>query len=304
MNIVEMQRLADMREDNMASMVIQNFVENEAFFGAAQFIEVGGSFSYGWNEEKVLPSASNRSINSNYTAANGETKPMQEGLKLVGGVISVDRVAVAQLGADVVMKKQEAQIKALRLKIVNDFFNGSSLADPLAFDGLKSFIPTTANGRVDRGYHVANGGTALSRIKLDEAIANTDTDGSTVIFADKIVPFRMRQYGDTLLTFDKNEFGVPVARYGDIPIITVDRNGLNAKILGFGESGSTSSLFIANMDVDKVAMLSGAGGMLSSPTISSGSQDAYQMDWLLAVALQGSYNCTRLSGFTDATMVA
>lgn len=304
MNIVEMQRLAEMREDNMASMVIQNFIENEAFFGAAQFIEVGGSFSYGWNEEKTLPTASNRAINTNYTAANGETKPMQEGLKLIGGVISVDRVAVAQLGQDVVMKKQEAQIKAIRLKILNDFFNGSSLTDPLAFDGLKSFIPTTTAGRVDRGYHVANGGGALSRTKLDEAIANTDTDASTVIFADKQVPYFMRQYGDTLITFDKNEFGVPVARYGDIPIITVDRNGSNAKILGFGESGSTSSLFVANMDIDKVAMLSGAGGLLSSPTVSSGSQDAYQMDWLLAVALQGAYNCARVSGFTAATMVA
>ena len=114
----------------------------------------------------------------------------------------------------------------------------------------------------------------------------------------------MRQYADTLLTFDKNEFGVPVARYGDIEIITVDRNNLNAKILGFGESGSTSSLFVANLDVDKVAMLSGAGGMLSSPTVMSGSQDAYQMDWLLAVALQGKYNAGRLSGFTAASMVA
>jgi len=304
MNIVEMQRLADMREDNMAAMVIQNFMENEAFFGAAQFVEVGGSFSYGWNEEKTLPTASNRSINSNYTAANGETKPMQEGLKLVGGTISVDRVAVAQLGSDVVMKKQEAQIKAIRLKILNDFFNGSSNVDPLQFDGLKSFIPLTTAGKVDRGYHVANGGAALSRKKLDELMANIDTDASTVLFMDKQVPYFMRQYADTLLTFDKNEFGVPIARYGETPIITVDRNGLNAKILGFGESGSTSSIFACNMDVDKVAMLSGAGGMLSSPTIGSGSQDAYQMDWLLAVALQGSYNCGRLSGFTALSMIA
>lgn len=303
MNIVEMQRLADMREDNMASMVIQNFMESDAFFGVAQFIEVGGSFSYGWNEEKVLPTASNRAINGTYTASNGETKPMQEALKVCGGVINMDYLAVAQLGSEIAMKKQEDQIKAIRLKIVNDFFNGSSLADPLAFDGLKSFIPTTTAGRVERGYHVANGGGALSRIKLDEAIANTDTDSSTVIFADKQVPFFMRQYGDTLITFDKNEFGVPVARYGDIPIVTVDRNNLNAKILGFGESGSTSSLFVANMDINKVAMLSGAGGLQSRPTQLAG-QDVQQMDWLLAVALQGAYNCTRLSGFTAATMVA
>jgi len=304
MNIVEMQRLADMREDNMASMVIQNFMENEAFFGVAQFIEVGGSFSYGWNEEKTLPTASNRAINSNYTASNGETKPMQEALKVCGGVVSFDRLAVQQLGNDIVMKKQEAQIKAIRLKILNDFFNGSSLTDPLAFDGLKSFIPTTTAGRVDRGYVVNNGGAALSRVKLDELIANTDVDGSTVMFADKTVPFFMRQYGDTLITFDKNEFGVPVARYGDIPIITVDRNNVNSKILGFGESGSTSSLFVANMDIDKVAMLSGAGGMLSSPTVASGSQDAHQLDWLLAVALQGQYNAGRIYNFTAATMVA
>ena len=304
MNIIEMQRLAKMREDNMAAMVIQNFRENDQFFNVAQFIEVGGSFNYGWNEEKTLPTASNRSINSNYTASNGETKPMSEALKVVGGVISVDRLAVQQLGSDVVMAKQEAQIKAIRLKILNDFFNGASTSDPLQFDGLKSFIPTTTAGRVERGYHVANGGGALSRVKLDELLGNTDVDGSTVIFADKMVPLYMRQYLDTLITFDKNEFGVPVPRYGDIPIITVDRNNLNSKILGFTEASSTSSLFVANMAVDKVAMLSGAGGLLSSPTVMSGSQDAYQMDWLLAVALQGKYNAGRLSGFTAASMVA
>ena len=101
----------------------------------------------------------------------------------------------------------------------------------------------------------------MSRAKLDELIGNTDTGANTVIFADKMVPFYMNQYGESLVTFDKNQFGVPVARYGDIPIITVDRNNLNQKILGFSEAGSTSSLFICNLDVDKVAMLSGQGGM-------------------------------------------
>lgn len=303
MNIIEMQRLAETRGDNMAATVIQNFVENDAFFGAAQFVEVGGSFSYGWNEEKTLPTAGNRAINEDYTASNGETKPMQEALKVCGGMISVDALAISQLGAEVAMKKQESQMKAIRLKVLNDFFNGSSTTDIKQFDGLKSFLPTTTAGRIERGYIVANGGAALSRKKLDELIANTDTDASTVIFADKQVPYFMNQYGETLVTFDKNEFGVPVARYGDIPIITVDRNNLNAKILGFGESGSTSSLFIANLDIDKVAMLSGNGGLQSRET-KAGSQDKYQMDWLLAVALQGQYNAGRLSGFTATSMIA
>jgi hypothetical protein len=305
MNIIEMQRLADMRGDNMASMVIQNFMESTQFFNRMEFVEFGGSFNYGWNEEKTLPTAGNRSINADYTASNGETKPMSEALKVVGGKVSFDRLAVQQLGNSIAMAKQESQIKAIRLKIMNDFFNGDSTSDALQYDGLKSFIPTTTAGQLERGYHVANGATALSRIKLDELIGNIDTEGnSTVIFADKMMPFYMRQYADTLLTFDKNEFGVPVARYGDIEIITVDRNNLNAKILGFTEASSTTSMFAVNLGVDKVAMLSGAGGLLSSPTVMSGSQDAYQMDWLLAVALQGKYNAGRISGITAATMTA
>jgi len=303
MNIIELQRFAQNRGDNMADAIIQNFVENDALFGAMEFIEFGGSFSYGWNEEKTLPTAGSRSLNADYTASAGETKPMQEALKVYGGKIQVDSVVANQLGMEVVMKKQESQMNAIRLKILNDLFNGSSASDVTAFDGLKTQIPTTTAGRIDKGYVVANGGGALSRAKLDELIGNTDIGSNAVIFADKMVPFYMNQYGESLVTFDKNEFGVPVARYGDIPIITVDRNNLNAKILGFGEAGSTSSLFLCNLDVDKVAMLSGQGGMMSKQT-SAGSIDSYQIDWLLALAIQGQYNAGRLAGFTAASMVS
>lgn len=303
MNLVELQKIAQSRGDNMSDTIIANFLENDGFFGAMQFNTFGGSFAYGWNEEKTLPTASSRALNADYTASSGETKQMQEALKVYGGKIQVDSVMANQLGVEVVMKKQESQMKAIRLKIVNDFFNGSSASDITAFDGLKAQIPTTVAGRIEKGYVVANGGGALSRTKLDELIGNTDVDANSVIFADKMVPFYINQYGESLVSFDKNEFGVPQARYGDIPIITVDRNNLNAKILGFGEAGSTSSLFLTSLDIDKVSMLSGSAGMVSKST-SSGSIDSYQVDWLLALAIQGQYNAGRLSGFTAATMVA
>ena len=129
-------------------------------------------------------------------------------------------------------------------------------------------------------------------------------DENAVIFADKEVPYLINQYGESLVTFDKNEFGAPVARYGDTPIVTVDRNSLNAKILGFTEAGSTSSMFIANIGVDKVGMLSGIGGLTSSPAEQSGSSNKYQVDWLLALMVQGDYNLSRLHNFTKTSMVA
>jgi len=303
MNIVEMQRLADMREDNMASMVIQNFMENEDFWSKVPIVSMGGSLSYGWNEDKTLPNAGSRAYNENYISSNGETKPMQEALKLTGGKIGVDYTLNAQLGADAIMAKQADQIKAIRMRIMNQFFNGSSLTDPKDFDGLKSFIGTTTAGRVDRGYYVANGGAALSRAKLDEALAETDGDQNRVIFANYNMPMLINQYGETLVTFDKNEFGVPVPRYGDVPIIPIRRNNLNADILGFGESGSTSSLFVANLSENAVSWLSGQAGIMTRQT-QTGSQDEYQVDWMAAVLVQGAYNLTRLSGFTKATMVA
>jgi len=113
----------------------------------------------------------------------------------------------------------------------------------------------------------------------------------------------MRQYGDTLITFDKNEFGVAVPRYGDVPIIPIRRNNLNADILGFGESGSTSSLFVANLSESAVSWLSGQAGIMTRQT-QTGSQDEYQVDWMAAVLVQGAYNLTRLSGFTKAAMVS
>jgi len=303
MNIIELQRIADSRNDDMASMVIQNFMENEAFFGAVPIVTTGGSLSYGWNEEKTLPNAGSRALNADYTASNGETKPMQEALKLTGGKISIDYTLKSQLGMDVLMAKQESQIKAIRMHIMNQFFNGSSASDAKDFDGLKSFLGTGTAGRVERGYVVNNGGAALSRAKLDEALDETDGDSNRVIFADKSMQRLINQYGESLVTFDKNEFGVAVPRYGDVPIISISRNNLNADILGFNEAGSTSSLFVANLSEDAVSWLSGASGLMTRDTM-QGSQDEYQVDWFAAVLVQGAYNLTRVHNFTKATMVA
>lgn len=303
MNIVELQKLADMRGDAYASMVAQNFMESEGFFGAMEFIEFGGSMAYGWNEEKTLPAGQTRSINSDFVNHTGETKAMSEGLKAYGGLIGVDRMAIQQLGAEAYNAKQASQIKSIRLKIMNDFFNGDSNTDKTEMDGLKSILGTGTTGRVERGYVVDNGGAALSRKSLDEALANTDGENA-VIFCDKEVPYLINQYGESLVTFDKNDFGAPVARYGDRIIIPVDRNSLNAKILGFGEAGNTSSIFVANVGTEGVAMLSGQGGITASPAEQDGSRNKQQVDWLVSAIVKGDYNLARIFNFTRASMIA
>jgi len=304
MNLIEIQRNAVSRGDNMADMIIQNFLESEDFFSRAEFVEFGGSMSYGWEEEKTLPAVGTRSANADYTENNGETEQRQEALKLYGGKIGIDEALANQFGAEVAAGKQTAQIKALRGRILNDIVNGSSASDIEQFDGLKAQLPTTVAGRVDRGYIVNNGGAALSRKKLDELIGNQDVDGTTVLVMDKMTPFLINQYGESLVTFDKNDFGAPVARYGDVPIITLDRNNLNGKILGFDEAGTTSSIFALNLDVDKVAMLQGRNGLFTHAPEKSGSRKLYQVDWMLSLALQGNYNAGRLHNYQEITMVA
>lgn len=304
MNLIESLRQADAAGDNMKGAIISNFLEADDFFSRAEFIEFGGSFSYGWNEEKNLPSAGTRSLNEDYTVNNGETEARQEGLKIYGGKIDVDAAQRSQLGDQVVVKKQEKQIKAIRLKMLNDFINGSSTTNIEQFDGLKTQLPTASAGRIDRGYIVDNGGAALSRKKLDELIGNVDDSTNPVLVMDKMTPFYINQYGESLVTFDKNEFGAPVARYGDVPIITLDRNSTNAKILGFTEASSTSSIFRLNLNEDEVAMLQGAGGILVHEGEKSGSKYNYQVDWLLSLAIQGQFNAGRLHNYTALTMVA
>jgi len=304
MNLIEALRQADGAGENMKAAIISNFLEADDFFSRAEFHGFGGSFSFGWNEEKTLPGAGTRSLNENYTASNGETDPRQEGLKIYGGMIDVDAVQKKQLGDEIVLKKQEKQIKAIRLKMLNDFVNGSSATDVEQFDGLKTQLPTTTAGRIDRGYIVNNGGAALSRKKLDELVYNTDDSTNPVLLMDKSVPFLINQYGESLVTFDKNEFGAPVARYGDVPIVTFDRNNVQSKILGFTEASSTSSIFRLNLNVDEVVMLEGEGGILVHDAEKAGSKFNYQIDWLLSLAIQGQYNAGRLYNFTALTMVA
>jgi len=304
MNLIELQKLAEMGGDKVAAMVVQNFVEQDQLLSAMNFSSVAvGNMGAMWNEEKTLPEVGTRSVNEDFTTGNGETVRKQESLKIYGGKIGVDRALVGQLGNAAVAAKVDAQIKALRSKIANDVFNGSSATDAEQFDGLKTFLPLGATGRIDNGYRVNNGGGALSIKNLDAAIAEVDT-GNQVIFANKRVKMYINQYAQSLVTFDKNDFGVAVPRYGDIPIIDIDRNNLNVDILGFGESGSTSSLFVCNIGEEALTMLTGARGLYTTTAKQGEAIGENSVEWLIAMALKGEYNAARLSGFTATSAVA
>lgn len=304
-NLLELTR----RAKGMAAIVGQDFYDNDPLLRTIPIIEIGkGTTSGGWNEVTGLPTPQNRAANSDYTRNQATTKHLQKQLKLYGGKVGIDYALKARMGVQATAIELESQIFAIRSAIVNDFFNGSSTTNPLQMDGLKSFLPTTTAGRIDRGYVTNNGGAALSRIKLDETIDEVrarpfDGTRGKIIFCDYRVPKMLGRYADTLAQFGKDVFGMPVLAYDGIPLIPIYQNQSDSDILGFGESGSTSSLFVVNLDLNAVSLMSGDEGILTREE-KDGSKDVEQVDWWITAKIQGKRNAARLYNFTNATAVA
>ena len=83
--------------------------------------------------------------------------------------------------------------------------------------------------------------------KLDEAI--DAVDGANAILMSKpmrrllTVAARTQAVGGNI-TYTIDQFGRQVTMYNDLPIIIVDKDNTNTDILGFTETGSTTSIYI------------------------------------------------------------
>lgn len=304
-NLSEALKAAMAEKNYKKALLIQNFIENSGLMARIPFITIGQGAGLSWNEEKTLPTSDYRAVNGTISTADGETEERQSGLKILSSELGVDDFIRDQMGDAVAMKKEEAQMKALRLRAENDFFNGSTASNNLQFNGIAAQIGTTA-GQGDRGYVVDNGTTALSQKKLDEALDNIDESPNQVLVMNRAMRSNMSQYGQGIFDFGMDAFGKKIAYYGERPVVTVDKNHVLSQILGFTEASSTTSIYVLNLDVDKVAMIQGKNGLKMTPqgrTVGS-AKDTWLVEWYLSLIIQGKYNAARIKGITNATMTA
>jgi len=281
--------------------VIAKFAESSEILRILPFQTIQGN-SLKYNVEETLPGIGFRGVNGSYTESTGIINPKTESLSIAGGDIDVDIALVKFMGADQRTVQEGMKIKALALSWTKTFIKGDSETDPAVFDGLQKRLTGDAL--------IANhaSGAGLSLAKLDEAI--DAVDGANAILMSKSVRRRLTVAARTTavggnITYTMDEFGRQVTMYNDLPIIIVDKDNENVDILGYTETGSTTSVYVVAFGDGMVQGLENGGmDIRDLGEIDTKPALRTRIEWLSGFGVFAPRSAARLKNITDAAATA
>lgn len=281
--------------------VLKKYAETSEILRLLPFESINGN-SLRYNVEETLPGVGFRGVNGSYTESTGIINPKVESLTIAGGDLDVDKFIVDTMGADQRSVHEAMKIKALALAWTKTFIKGDSESDPMTFDGLQKRI----NGDALILNHAS--GAGLSLAKLDEAI--DAVDGANAILMSKAMRRRLTVAARTTavggnIGYTIDEFGRQVTTYNDLPIVIVDKDNENTEILGFTETGSTTSIYVVAFGEGMVSGLQNGGmdvrdlGELEAkPALRT------RIEWYSGFGVFAPRSAARLKNITDAAVTA
>lgn len=281
--------------------VLMKYAESSDVLRVLMFESIAGN-SLKYNVEETLPGIGFRGVNESYTESTGIINPKVESLTIAGGDLDVDKFIVNTMGAAQRVVQESMKIKALALAWTKTFVKGDSESDPREFDGLQKRL---AGDAIIENH---GSGAGLSLAKLDEAI--DAVDNPTHILMSKSVRRRLTVAARTSsvggnITYTVDEFGRQVAKYNDLPIIIADKDNTNTDILGYTETGSTTSLYVLSMGEGAVNGLEN-GGMSVRDLGELETKPALRtrIEWYSGFGVFAPRSAARLKNITDAAATA
>lgn len=281
--------------------VLMKYAETSDILRLLPFESINGN-SLKYNVEETLPGVGFRGVNGSYTESTGIINPKVESLTIAGGDLDVDKFIVDTMGADQRSVHEGMKIKALALAWTKTFIKGDSETDLATFDGLQKRL----QGDAVIENHAS--GAGLSLAKLDEAI--DAVDGANALLMSKSVRRRLTVAARTQavggnITYTIDEFGRQVAMYNDLPIVIVDKDNENNDILGYTETGSTTSIYVVAFGDGMVSGLQNGGmdvrdlGELEAkPALRT------RIEWYSGFGVFAPRSAARLKNITDAAVTA
>lgn len=289
--------------------IIELFARSSDILAALPFEDIpGGSLTY--NQEGALPGVAFRGVNEGYTEGVGVINPVTEVLTIAGGDMDVDRSLIRTRGPGIRAVHEAMKVKALAQQWHLKFIKGDSFTSPKEFDGLQSRL--TGTQLVSNA--AASGGGALSLAKLDQAIDTVDEPTHLIMSKAMRRRFITAQRNTNVagyVTFDKNEMGMPMTRYNDLPILIADSSDIASSYAGLafneadtgGGGTATTSIYVVSL---REGMLTGIqnGGI---EVMNLGQQDSKpvmrtRIEWLSGIALMHPRAACRLRDITDAAI--
>ncbi len=209
----------------------------------------GNSLTY--TVEDSLPTAVNRPVNGTYTSSTPSANKVTEELKITGDQGQIDNYLIATQGnkdraVDLKLALFDGLAQAVSNKVDQDFWEGDSVADVNAVDGMRNRI--SGNQAVSV---TANGGP-LTIDLMDQVIDLVPFPNRHAFlnrFERRKLNALLRAAGVSVqMPMSPNEVGRQLDMYGDVELHVVERTGDASSILGFdeqsGSSSTTASIYV------------------------------------------------------------
>lgn len=196
--------------------IIQTIIRESAVLETLPFVTVYGA-SYGFIREESTGGATFRAVNEEYVVENPTNSSHVESLKRLGSLIEVDRF-IEYTGNlhDARAEATVSKAKAVANHFTMTFFNGDSVTESQAFDGL--------NKRIEVGQVVDAGGfdlhTGLLHQLIDMVQGNTD-----IIYMNKRTRRKLNQLFMSQRAYiqaSQDSFGRPVQLFGGVRVAVVE----------------------------------------------------------------------------------
>lgn len=269
--------------------------------GNLPFREVQGSGLF-WKREENLGDVGFRVFNDGYDESYAEVRQYSEALKLFGGDIRVDKAIVELEGPQARAFQIQAKVRAMRLAFEGLFFNGDSNGSGAEFDGLANRLPAAEAGGHSQVISNGMGPTALDLNKLDEAIDAVDAQGGQkYILCSKSARRQLSAVArnSTQIDIMKSEFGGQQVIYSGLPILEVDRDHKNVRILD--GTPSDQSIYIVSFGNDHLTGIQNGGPQVRDLGEATDAPELVtRVEWYCAVALINGRAAARLTN-VDAT---
>lgn len=298
-----------MKGEVLRQAVIELYASSTDLLRVLPFENIEGN-ALKYNQEDALPGVGFRGVNEGFSESTGVINPQAEMLTIAGGDIDVDTFIVNTMGADQRTAQEAMKIKMLAHTYSHKFIKGDSMTSNKEFDGLQ--VRLGGNQLIAAGS--ASGGDPLKLSKLDEAIDAVDEP--THLLMSKALRRLLTAAGRNTgvggyITTEKDEFGVLVTRYRELPILIADGNADVFATLGFNEANPGGGSNVGT-SIYTLSLMSGklTGLQNGAPRVRDlGEQDSKpvlrtRMEWYSAIALLHGRSASRLWGISNAAVVA
>lgn len=314
---VTLAQAATLSENDLQAGVVETFIMESPILERAKLKEIEGN-AYSYNAEGTLPGIEFRAVNAAYSESTGAVNQSSESLVILGGDADVDNFIIKTRSNvnDQKATQTALKVKAAAYKFQETFINGDVAVDANSFDGLKKrltgaqVITAGTNGLPIVGTTSADRHAFLDQIDALIAAVPGLTGENGVLLMNDLVKAKLigSARRELITTTTRDDFGRPIERYRDIPMVDIGTNAAGTRILPQTETQGTatdaSSVYAVKFGADEAER--GATVLYNGPPtvfdvrdlgeLQAKPSERVRIEGFLGLALFGGKAAARLQG--------